>query len=64
MMTDINKEILENRIEQLSYLLDKLEQTLDMNDLWHPGDDVARVVEGLKDEVKDLYDMVYESSLD
>jgi hypothetical protein len=64
MMPKLDLETLNERLERMSDLLDKLETTLDMSDLWHPGDDVAKVVVELKDEVKDLFDMVYESQLD
>lgn len=63
-MPKLDLEILNERLERMSDLLDKLETTLDKHDLWHPGDDVVKVVVELKDEVKDLFDMVYESQLD
>lgn len=70
MMPLITLEMLEDRLERLSNLVDKLEETLDRHDLWHPsngqaeGDEIVAAVTEIKDELKDLHDMVYESKLD
>lgn len=69
-MSKLDLETLNERLERMSDLLDKLEQTLDRHDLWHPSngktedDEIVCAVTELKDEVKDLFDMVYESQLD
>jgi hypothetical protein len=63
MMPKLNLEMLEAKAERLSSRLQILEDVMDRFDLFTKGDEVDIALTDLKDELKDLYDTIYESTL-
>jgi hypothetical protein len=63
MMSELNLEMLEAKAEKISNQLQALEDVMDRFDLFTKGDEVDIALTDLRDELKDLHDMIYESRL-